>query len=147
MRATKPASSSNSREQTHGALVQERVTVLGVDDQLIFLDVAREVVVATPGFEWVGGATSGAEALAAVRKLTPGLVLLDVRMPGMDGIEIAERISECHPEAVIVLMSIEDSPALAPALTASGAAALIHKRELGPTMLFRLWSQHLAARA
>jgi two-component system, NarL family, invasion response regulator UvrY len=145
MRATKPASSSSRREQTDRSLIQERVAVLGVDDQPIFLDVAREVVAATPGFDWVGGATSGAEALDAVTKLTPGLVLLDVQMPGMDGIETAGRISERHPDVAIVLMSIEPGPALAPAVTASGAAALIHKRELGPAMLRRLWSMHRSA--
>jgi len=118
------------------------VAVLGVDDQPLFLDVAREVVAATPGFEWAGGAASGAEALDAVAQLSPGLVLLDVRMPGMDGIETAERISERHPDVVIVLMSIEDSAALAPAAATSRAAALIHKRELGPAMLRRLWSLH-----
>jgi DNA-binding NarL/FixJ family response regulator len=63
-------------------------------------------------------------------------------MPGMDGIETAERISEGHPDVVIVLMSIEDSAALAPAAATSRAAALIHKREFGPAMLRRLWSLH-----
>jgi two-component system, NarL family, invasion response regulator UvrY len=127
---------------TNGSLTRDRVAVLGVDDHPMFLDVAREVVAATPGFEWVGGAVSGAEALDAVTKLSPGLVLLDVRMPGMDGIETAERISERDPDVVIVLMSIEDSAVLAPAAAISGAAALIHKREFGPTTLRRLWSLH-----
>jgi two-component system invasion response regulator UvrY len=147
MRSTKPACSASSWEQTDGSLIQDRVAVLGVDDEQIFLDVAREVVAATPGFEWVGGAASGAEALDAVTKLSPALVLLDVRMPGMDGIETAERISERHPDVVVVLMSIEDSPALAPAAGASGAAALIHKGEFGPAMLRRLWSLHGCAGA
>jgi two-component system, NarL family, invasion response regulator UvrY len=156
MRATKPASSTNTGrssplgsdrtpdgrlEEGNGSLIRGRVAVLAVDDKTIFLDVAREVVAATPGFEWIGGATSGAEALEKVTKFSPELVLVDVRMPGMDGIETAERISECHPEAVIVLMS-EDSPALAPAAMAAGAAALIRKREFGPVMLRRLWSRH-----
>ena len=132
---------------TNGSLIRDRVAVLGVDDQSLFLDVSREVVAATPGFDWVGGAASGAEALDAVTKLSPGFVLLDVRMPGMDGIETAERISERHPDVVIVLMSIEESPALAAAATASGAAALIRKREFGPAMLRRLWSLHGGAGA
>ena len=153
VRATKSASSSRMsgssalgpdgrREHPNGSPIRDRVAVFAVDDQTMFLDVAREVVAATPGFEWVGGATSGAEALDAVTRLSPGLVLLDLRMPGMDGFEAAERISEHHPDVVIVLMSIEDSPALAPAATASGAAVLIRKREFGPAMLRRLWSRH-----
>jgi two-component system, NarL family, invasion response regulator UvrY len=157
MPATKPASSSRMsgspplgidgtpdgrREQENASLIRDRVAVLGVDDQPMFLDVAREVVAATPGFEWIGEAASGAEALDAVTKLSPRLVLLDVRMPGMDGIQTAERISERHPDVVIVLLSIEDSPTLTPAATASGAATLVRKREFGPAMLRRLWSLH-----
>jgi two-component system, NarL family, invasion response regulator UvrY len=122
-----------------GALAQDRVGVLAVDDQSIFLDVARDVVAATPGFSWVGGATSGEEALDAVRELEPELVLMDVRMPGMDGIETAGFISERHPDVVVVLISSEESRAIAPAIEASGAAALVPKREFGPAMLRRLW--------
>ena len=119
--------------------------MLVVDDQPIFLDVAREVVAATPGFEWVGGAVSGAEALDAVARLRPALVLLDVNMPGMDGIETARRISEGHPKAVVVLISVEESPAIAPEAKASGAVALVRKQEFGPVMLRRLWEAHGAA--
>jgi two-component system invasion response regulator UvrY len=122
-----------------GAPTQNRVGVLGVDDQPVFLDVARDVVGATPGFRWVGGATSGEEALHAVTELGPALVLLDVRMQGMDGIETAQRIRETHPEVVVVLVSVEDSPALKSAIEASGASALVRKREFGPAMLRRLW--------
>jgi two-component system, NarL family, invasion response regulator UvrY len=117
------------------AATQDRVGVLAVDDQRIFLDVARDVVAATPGFHWVGGATSGEEALDAVSELAPELVLLDVRMPGMDGIETAQRIRERHPDVVVVLISVDESPAI----ESSGAAALVRKREFGPAMLRRLW--------
>ena len=118
------------------------VGVLGVDDQMVFLDVAREVVAATSGFCWVGSARSGEEALDAVRKLEPEFVLLDVRMPGMDGIETARRIHESHPEIVVVLISIEESPAMEPDIAACGAATLVRKQEFGPAMLRRLWLAH-----
>jgi DNA-binding NarL/FixJ family response regulator len=125
-----------------GGLTLDRVGVLAVDDQPIFLDVAREVIAATPGFYWVGGATCGPEALDAVAQLAPTLVLLDVRMPGMDGIETAQRISESHPDVIVVLVSVDESPALAPAVAASGAATLVRKQEFGPEMLRRLWWAH-----
>jgi two-component system, NarL family, invasion response regulator UvrY len=125
-----------------GGLTLDPVGVLAVDDQPIFLDVAREVVAATPGFHWLGGATSGEDALDAVDRLEPTLVLLDVRMPGMDGLETAHRISESHPDVVVVLVSVDESPALAPAVAASGAAVLVRKQEFGPAMLRRLWRTH-----
>jgi two-component system invasion response regulator UvrY len=125
-----------------GAPTQDRVGVLAVDDHSIFLNVARDVVAATPGFHWVGGATSGDEALDAVDELEPELVLMDVRMPGMDGIEAAHRICESHPDVVVVLISIEETPAIAPAIEASGAATLVRKQELGPAMLRRLWQSY-----
>jgi two-component system response regulator AlgR len=121
------------------ASTQDRVGVLAVDDQSIFLDVVRDVVAATPGFSWAGGVTSGVEALEAVDELEPELVLMDVRMPGMDGIEAAHRISERHPDIVVVLISVDESAASAPAIEASGAAVLVRKQEFGPAMLRRLW--------
>ncbi len=80
-----------------------------MDDQVVFRRAAHDVIAATPGFEPVGDAESGEEALAEVERLRPELVLLDVRMPGIGGIEAARRIAEAHPETVVVLISIEDS--------------------------------------
>ena len=74
------------------------VRVLTVDDQAVFRGIAREVIDATPGFESVGEAASGEEALEAVAELEPQLVLLDVRMPGLDGIEVARRLHATHPD-------------------------------------------------
>jgi two-component system, NarL family, invasion response regulator UvrY len=125
-----------------GTPTQDRVAVLGVDDQVVFLDVARDVVAATPGFRWVGSASSGEEALHAVEELEPEFVLLDVRMPGMDGLETARRISERHPDVVVVLISVEESPTIRTAIEASGAATLVRKQEFGPAMLRRLWLAH-----
>ena len=80
------------------------VAVIAVDDQPFFLGVARDVVRATPGFRWAGEAKSGEEAIEAVDHLRPDLVLLDVRMPGIGGIEAARRIAGDHPEVVVVLI-------------------------------------------
>jgi two-component system nitrate/nitrite response regulator NarL len=120
----------------------QSVTVLAVDDQPIFLRTARSLIAATPGFEQVGEAASGLTAIELVEQRRPDHMLLDVRMPGMDGVETARRIHEAHPGVVVVLISIDESPAVDPELEASGAAEMVRKQDFGPTTLRRLWRAH-----
>ena len=119
-----------------------RVGVLVVDDQTPFRRVALEVVEATPGFEPLGEAASGEEALALVAQLSPELILLDVRMPVMDGIETARRLSAVHPGGVVVLISIDDPAELPREAESCGAKALIRKQDFGSLALRRLWDAH-----
>jgi DNA-binding NarL/FixJ family response regulator len=121
------------------------ITVLTVDDQAIFRSAAREVIDATPGFAAVGEAASGPEALTASAALRPDLVLLDVRMPGMDGIETARRLRDTHPDALVILISLEDVAAMASDADASGAATLLRKQDLCPTLLASVWARHRRA--
>ena len=121
---------------------QTDVRVLTVDDQVVFRRVAHDVIVATPGFEPVGDAQSGEDALAEVERLRPELVLLDVRMPGIGGIEAARRIVAAAPETVVVLISIEDSEEFAEDAQACGAAALLRKQDFGPSLLRSIWETH-----
>ena len=118
------------------------VGVLVVDDQAYFRRVALEVVAATPGFEPLGEAASGEEALALADDLKPELILLDVRMPVMDGIETARLLSTEHPGGVIVLISIDDSSELPDEAGSCGAKALIRKQDFGSLALRRLWDAH-----
>jgi two-component system invasion response regulator UvrY len=118
------------------------VRVLTVDDQAMFRQVARDVIDATPGFESVGEAASGDEALQAVDRLAPHLVLLDVRMPGLDGIEVARRLHSTHPETLVVLISIEDSIDLPSAAQLGDMVPLVRKQDFGPRLLRRLWREH-----
>ena len=122
------------------------VTVLVVDDQRVFRQVAREVIDATPSFELSGEASCGAEALAAADALEPDLVLMDVRMPDMDGIETATALTAAHPEVVVVLISVEEPPNIPRGAGTCGAAELVRKRDFGPALLRRLWTAHGAAK-
>jgi two-component system, NarL family, invasion response regulator UvrY len=136
----KPA---NEREITASgsAALQEPmgVGVLVVDDQAHFRRVALEVVGATPGFEPLGEAASGEEALALAADLRPELILLDVRMPVMNGIETARRLSTEQPGGVIVLVSIDDPSELPDDMESCGAKAVIRKQDFGSRALRRLW--------
>jgi two-component system, NarL family, invasion response regulator UvrY len=114
------------------------VRVLTVDDQALFRGIARDVIEATPGFEVAGEAVNGEEALEAVERLAPQLVLLDVRMPDMDGVEVARRLAASHPETVVVLISIGE-PVDVPS---AAATPLVRKQDFGPRLLRRLWTVH-----
>ena len=118
------------------------VRVLTVDDQAVFRGIAREVIDATAGFEAVGEAASGEEALEAVARLAPQLVLLDVRMPGLDGIEVARRLRESHPDTLLVLISIEDPIDLPAAAQITHTVPLVRKQDFGPRLLRSLWHDH-----
>jgi DNA-binding NarL/FixJ family response regulator len=118
------------------------VGVVVVDDQLVFRQVAREVISMTPGFEVIGEAPSGEEAIATVSELRPDLVLLDVRMPGMDGVETAARLRSADPSVVVVLISIDEDPDLPRGIASSGAAELVRKRDFGSSLLRRVWRSH-----
>ena len=118
------------------------VTVLAVDDQAVFRRAARSLIAAAPGFEQVGEATSGAEALELATRLHPDLVLLDVRMPGMDGIETASRLARSEPGSVVVLISLEEVPELPASVSDVGAAAYLRKQDLSVRSLRQLWSAH-----
>jgi two-component system, NarL family, invasion response regulator UvrY len=122
------------------------VGVLIVDDQPFFRRAARQVVSALPGFRAVAEVASGPEAVEAVDELHPDLVLIDMRMPGMDGIEAARRITVDHPRTVVVLITIEDVAEVPSRARDCGAAAVVHKQDFGVALLRGLWSLHGSSR-
>jgi len=114
------------------------VRVLVIDDQAIVLRALRDLIAASPGFTLVGQATSGAEGLALATQLAPDLVLLDVRMPGMDGMETAGRLLASNVDAAVVLISLEPLPDAERALE-SGVTAFLRKQELSVSALAKVW--------
>jgi DNA-binding NarL/FixJ family response regulator len=123
-----------------GTVVDVAVAVLTVDDQPVFRRAIASLIDAAPEFEQVGEAASGAEALALAADLRPDLVLLDVRMPGMDGLETARRLAGADPRPAVVLISIDEVPDAEAALASSGAAAYVRKQDLSTRKLHELWA-------
>ena len=108
------------------------VSVLIVDDSAPFRRAAGAVVAATPGFVVVGEAASGEEALLAMEDLDPCLVLLDVTMGGIDGIETARRITARVPAPDRRADLGQRSGALSSKVRTCGAVALVDKRDFRP---------------
>ncbi len=120
---------------------QRPVTVLAVDDHPRFLEAARAVVEATPGFAWAGGASSGEEALARVARGEPDLVLVDVNMPRIDGFELTRRLRISHPDALVALISAKHPDELRRA-GGSDEHLVFAKESLRPSWLRALWDEH-----
>jgi DNA-binding NarL/FixJ family response regulator len=115
------------------------VKVLVVDDHEVFRRVARAVVGQSPEFELVGEAATGEESIEQARGLCPELVLMDIRLPGMDGLEAARRITADPGHPVVVLISTTPADELGPRLGTCGAAGFINKEAFGPATLSAAW--------
>jgi DNA-binding NarL/FixJ family response regulator len=117
------------------------LSVIVVDDQAPFRLAARAVLRRTKGFELVGEAGNGIEAITLAEDVHPDLVLMDINMPEMGGIEATRKIMAELPETVVILCStygVSDLPAEA---ATSGARAYVHKEQLDATTIQRLWDE------
>ena len=123
------------------------VRVLVADDQLPFRRAARAVLDAMPEFELVGEAESGEEAVAEASRLEPDLVLMDVHMAGIGGIEATRRILIAQPGAALILVSSYRAEDLTVAAAESGALAFLPKDQFGARALTELWTSRGAPRA
>ena len=117
------------------------VRVLIVDDQPPFRSAARTVIDVTAGFEVVGEAESGEAALDAVARDAPDLVLMDINLPGINGIEAARRIRADHAAVDVILLSTYSEADLPADAREVGALAYVHKEDVGPALLRELWSR------
>ena len=107
-----------------------------------FREAARALVGATPGFEVVGEAATGEDGVAAAFRLRPDVVLLDVRLPDIDGYEAARRIAPHLPAVVICLVSTTDEALVGNSTEECGAIAFIRKQDLRPSVLRDLWAAY-----
>ena len=116
------------------------VRVLVVDDQALFRRVMSAVVDETEGFVLVGSAASGEESIVTAGRLCPDLILMDVNLPGIDGIEAARRLRADSMAAAIVLLSTYDEDDWDGQAQECGAVAYIAKSAFGPDRLTEVWA-------
>jgi DNA-binding NarL/FixJ family response regulator len=114
-----------------------RKTVLIVDDHNGFRESAR-VLLESEGFEVVGTAVDGDTALAAVERLRPEVVLLDVQLPDLDGFVVAERLATVPHPPIVVLVSTRAAVTYGPRLEAAPARGFLAKADLSGAALREL---------
>ncbi|GAB2613411.1 response regulator [Kribbella endophytica] len=114
------------------------VRVLVVDDQEPFRLAIAEVVAETDGFVVVASTASGEESLLAVSRLRPDLVLMDINLPGIDGIEASRRITLDPRPPVVVLLSTYEADEFD--IAGCGASSYLPKASFGPDRLAAAWA-------
>jgi DNA-binding NarL/FixJ family response regulator len=98
-----------------------------VDDRAVVRRSLRRRLLLEPDLQVVGEASTGGEALTLVEHLAPDVVVMDVAMPGMDGIEATAALRRVVPQSVVVLLSIADDAQTRGRAQEAGAAAFVHK--------------------
>ena len=139
----KPGASTMSRHarKGHDVGVEEdrtAIRVLVVDDQVAYRRALAAVVAETEGFEMVVETASGEESLVVAAEVRPDLVLMDVNLPGITGIDAARTLTGAPGGPVVVLLSTYDEDEFE--LEGCGAAAYVAKAAFGPDRLSEVWA-------
>jgi two-component system nitrate/nitrite response regulator NarL len=104
-----------------------QIQVFLADDHGLMLQAVRLALEPHPEIEIVGEARSGSEVLPRVAETRPDIVLLDIRMPGLDGLQVLDRLQKLYPETKVVMLSGVDEPGLAEEALRRGAKAFLGK--------------------
>ena len=110
-------------------------TILIVDDNVPFRALLREIVAEASDLHVVGEAADGAEAMRLAQELRPDIVLLDLVMPGVNGLEVLRWLKAERPESKVIIVTVHDEDAYRQAAEASGADAFLLKKTLGTVLV------------
>ncbi len=111
------------------------IRLLLVDDHAILRDGLRALLSYYPDVEVVGEAEDGQQAIEAVERLSPDIVLMDIAMPGMNGLEATRRIRQSHPQTQIVVLTQYDDQQYVLPFVRAGVAGYVIKRALGSDLI------------
>lgn len=125
--------------QHDDTVTDELVRVWVVDDQTSFRRVTAATVAAMDDFVMAGECETGESAIERIPGSAADIVLMDIHMPGMGGIEATRQIRAVRPDVMVVLMSTYDLDDLPAAASTCGAATYLHKEHLSPDLLSRIW--------
>jgi DNA-binding NarL/FixJ family response regulator len=109
------------------------IRLLLVDDDRPVLDLMIPLL--AEEFEIAGMACDGEEMISATERLCPDVILADIAMPRLDGIEASRRILDSHPEARIVLLTMHREPELVQRALAAGIRGYVHKLTAGDEVI------------
>lgn len=123
----------SARDTSTGSSIEQPTRVLLVDDNPEMLATARAALV--PVCVIVGTATDGQSALTAADTLRPDVIVLDISMPGMSGLEVAAALREQGSAAAIVFLTVHDDAQIVDAAMRSGGTGYVLKRRLSTELL------------
>lgn len=134
--ANEQSSQTNVRTQGIGRPIR----ILSADDHEAVRRGIREVIKTEPSFEVCGEATNGSEAVEKARRLKPDVVVMDLNMPGLNGLEATRQIAKEVPSAEVLVLTAYDSEKLIEALINAGARGYLLKSDVAGDLLVAIGS-------
>ena len=125
----------DERKSAVGLASLNGIRALAVDDNVIFLNTASQLLARYHGIKSVATATSGSEAIQWVEDFSPELVLMDLSMPDMNGLEATRRIKASRPNTKVIAVTLHATVAHRVAAQLAGAEALISKEDFSEALL------------
>jgi DNA-binding NarL/FixJ family response regulator len=130
-----PETSLAEANHLNGNRSDSRIRVLVVDDHEPFRRFVRATLNLRPEVQVISEASDGLEAVQKAAELQPGLIVLDIGLPGLNGIEAARRIRKLSPNSTILFLSQESSPEIVQEALCLGALGFVIKAHAGSQLL------------